>query len=160
MPERPGRGGGGRLVPPLPRALGAAGLLPQGLAALLSALDPPLLRAAGVLLASGYAALILSFLGGMWWGLAAAAASPPPRWLWLAAVAPSLWALASLAAGVAVGLPRLALLPLAAAILLTPLIDRRLVRDGLAPHWWMRLRVPLSAGLGLLTAIVAMLSWW
>lgn len=147
------------MVPPLPRALGAAGLLPQGAAALLAALDPPVLRAAGLMLGSVYAALILSFLGGMWWGLAAAAASPPPRWVWLAAVAPSLWALAALAAGLAGGSTLLALLPLAVAILLTPLVDRRLVSDGLAPHWWMRLRIPLSLGLGLLTAIVALLSW-
>ena len=157
MPEAPASDGHRRLVPPIPRALGALGLLPQGAAALLVALDPPLLRATGLLLASGYAALILSFLGGMWWGLAAAAASPPPRWVWLAAVVPSLWALAALGVGVALGLPRVALLPLALAILLTPLVDRRLVRDGLAPHWWLRLRVPLSVGLALLTAIVAML---
>ncbi|TKW73462.1 MAG: DUF3429 family protein [Staphylococcus hominis] len=110
------------------------------------------------MLASVYAALILSFLGGLWWGLAAAAASPP-RWVWLAAVLPSLWALAALAAGLAGGSTMLALLPLAAAILLTPLLDRRLVSEGMAPHWWMRLRIPLSLGLGLLTAIAGLLSW-
>ena len=158
MPDAAGGDRPARLVPPLPRALGAAGLLPQGAAALLAALDPPLLRAAGLMLGSVYAALILSFLGGMWWGLAAAAGSPPPRWVWLAAVAPSLWALAALAAGLAGGNAVLALLPLAAAILLTPLVDRRLVRDGLAPHWWMRLRMPLSVGLGLLTATIGVLS--
>ena len=46
-----------------------------------------------------------------------------------------------------------------AAVLLTPLVDRRLAALGLAPHWWMRLRVPLSVGLALLTAIVAVLAW-
>lgn len=158
MPDASAGAGHTRLVPPIPRALGALGLLPQGAAALLAALDPPLLRAAGVMLASGYAALILSFLGGMWWGLAAAAPASP-RWTWLAAVAPSLWALACLVAGLAIGLPNVALVPLALAVLLTPLVDRRLAALGLAPHWWMRLRVPLSVGLALLTAIVAVLAW-
>lgn len=158
MPDDGGGARGGRLVPPLPRALGAAGLLPQGAAALLIALDAPMLRLVAVTLASAYAALILSFLGGLWWGLAAAAPAPP-RWLWAAAVLPSLWALAALALGLAIGSPAATLALLAAALLATPLVDRRLLALGLAPHWWMRLRVPLSLGLALLTVIVAGLAW-
>lgn len=149
---------GSRQVPALPRALGAAGLLPQGAAALLVALHQPLLANVAVLLAAAYAALILSFLGGLWWGLAAASPAAP-RWLWLAAVAPSLWALAALAGGIALGWPPATLLPLALAILLSLLVDRRLTALGIAPHWWLRLRVPLSAGLALLTAIVGALTW-
>lgn len=156
MPDPVGRGG--RLVPPLPRMLGAAGLLPQGAAALLIPFDAPLLRVVAVMLASVYAALILSFLGGLWWGLAAAAPKPP-RWLWLVAVLPSLWALGAVALGLTIGSASITLALLAVALLATPLVDRRLLALELAPHWWLRLRVPLSLGLGLLTAIVGALAW-
>lgn len=146
----------GRRVPPLPRALGAAGLLPQAAAALAVATGRPDWLGAAQLLAGVYGGLILSFLGGLWWGLAAAAPAPP-RWLWIAAFAPSLWCLAALAAGLVWSLPGLTLLLLAAAILLTPLVDHRLTGLQIAPPWWMRLRLPLSAGLGLLTLLVALI---
>jgi hypothetical protein len=35
------------------------------------------------------------------------------------------------------------------------LVDRTLVRDGIAPPGWMALRVPLSLGLGILTMLAA-----
>ena len=43
----------------------------------------------------GYAALIFSFLGGVWWGLAAMGGARTPGWVWVAAVVPSLLALAT-----------------------------------------------------------------
>jgi hypothetical protein len=36
-------------------------------------------------------------------------------------------------------------------------VDWRLVRDGLAPRWWLGLRVPLSLGLGGLTLAIGVL---
>jgi hypothetical protein len=37
------------------------------------------------------------------------------------------------------------------------LVDRALVRAGIAPQGWMALRMPLSLGLGLLTVLAAIL---
>jgi hypothetical protein len=37
------------------------------------------------------------------------------------------------------------------------LVDRALVRSGIAPPGWMALRVPLSLGLGVLTMLAAAL---
>jgi hypothetical protein len=94
----------------------------------------------------------------LWWGLAAAAGERAPRWLWAAAVVPSLWAFATL------GLVVLGLLAVEAALALTGaglwlalFVDRALVAQGLAPRWWMALRLPLSLGLGGLALLAASL---
>lgn len=105
-----------------------------------------------------YAALILSFLGGIWWGFAMRCGVGQGQAVALA-VMPSLIAfgcLATAAAGM-VGGPDMppfstwAAVALGSAVMLTLLVDRRLVATGEAPVGWMRLRVPLSLGLGLLT---------
>jgi hypothetical protein len=142
---------------PSTRALGAAGLLPLvGVVAVLLTGPDQALRAAALIIGHAYAALILSFLGGLWWGLAAAAGDRAPRWLWAAAVVPSLWAFATL------GLVGLGLLGIEAALALTGaglwlalFVDRTLVAQQLAPRWWMALRLPLSLGLGGLTLLAA-----
>ncbi len=112
-------------------------------------------RAVGAL----YAALILSFLGGMWWGIAAGAPAAERRralgWLWIAAVVPSLVAFACLlpwALGYASLEPVLVML--GAAIWLSLGVDIRITP--LAPRWWMMLRAPLSLALGLLTIVGAL----
>lgn len=125
-------------------ALGFAGLLPQLGAALLAWLG----IGDGALIALAYAALILSFLGGMWWGLALFRRSGQSLLVTLAVV-PSLVAGAILALA-AVHLP-LGLVAMGSAIMLTLPVDRWLVTRGAAPANWMRLRVPLSLGLGALT---------
>ena len=85
-------------VPALPRWLGLAGLLPQFTCVAVLYAGPAEWREAALAIAFAYAALILSFLGGMWWGIAAAAPAAQRRkalgWLWIAAVLPSLVALA------------------------------------------------------------------
>lgn len=102
----------------------------------------------------GYAALIFSFLGGLWWGLAAAASDRAPAWLWLVSVLPSLAALATLTPWlIGSPWPGPSLVWLGLMLLASPLVDRRIAAAGLAPDWWMPLRLTLSAGLGL-TAIV------
>lgn len=106
----------------------------------------------------GYAALIFSFLGGMWWGMAAASpdeARRTPTWIWMAAVMPSLIALATYIPWV-IGAPwpQPSLLVLAIGILLSPLVDMRLVT--LRPSWWLGLRLPLSLGLGIATVALAL----
>lgn len=139
--------------PKTARWLGLAGLLPQLLvvAGLLS--GDPGVRFSALAFGYAYAALILSFLGGLWWGLAAAAKAPP-AWIWYAAIAPSLIALAS-AWPWAVGLtwPGPSLVVIGVALIAALAVDRRLVALGIAPHWWMALRVPLSLGLGGLTLV-------
>ncbi|VWX48330.1 DUF3429 domain-containing protein [Novosphingobium sp. 9U] len=120
------------------------------------ALGPDRWHFAALSLGYAYPALILSFLGGMWWGLAARHAGEPPAWVWLAAVAPSLVALAT-AVPWAIGAtwPAPSLVALGVSLLLSLLVDRQLATIGLAPLWWMSLRNPLSLGLGILTLTTA-----
>lgn len=133
-------------VGPVARALGFAGLLPQ--------LAVVAWMAAGHrqdwLAASVYALAILSFLGGMWWGFAM---REPDRQAVLASIAivPSLLAVALAIATIATWGSGWVLVATGVAILLTLLVDRWLVRIGIAPEGWMALRVPLSLGLGGLT---------
>ncbi|WP_242096472.1 MULTISPECIES: DUF3429 domain-containing protein [unclassified Sphingomonas] len=140
-------------LPRLAYGLGLAGLLPQIAVVAVIASGDPFGRYTALALGYAYAALILSFLGGLWWGLAAKA-DAPPRWLWFAAVAPSLVALAS-AWPWAVGLawPGPSLVALGVALIAALAVDQALVRAGLAPAGWMALRLPLSLGLGVLTIV-------
>lgn len=144
--------------PPLPRWLGLAGLLPQlaALAVLLSGDSAHHFQA--LTLGYAYAALILSFLGGLWWGLAARAEAPP-AWLWVAAIIPSLIALAS-AIPWSEGRPwpGPSLVVLGIALIAALAVDWALARAKLAPPWWLSLRVPLSLGLGLSTLAIAALA--
>ena len=152
------------MPPPAARILGYAGLLPSLLALgwALTALGRP---GGGPLvygLAMGaqvYAALILSFLGGMWWGVAALRVAPERLWSWLVmAVAPSLVAAAAFLSAWIAPPPRGIALMLAAGLVLALFGDARLVREGLVPVWWMRLRVPLSVGLALETVVLGFLA--
>ena len=141
-------------VPPWPRLLGLAGLLPQLAALAIAFLGPEewyeLSRTIGAL----YAALIFTFLGGTWWGIAAGAPAAERRgglaWLWVAAVTPSLLALALIGALIGGMLPLEPVLVMLGAGLLVALgIDVRL--GSLSPRWWMQLRAPLSLILGAAT---------
>ena len=135
--------------------LGLAGLLPQ-LVCLVAVFDDNtrFIALSGAFL---YAAVILSFLGGFWWGLAVAAPEAP-QWVYGVAVVPSLLAMAS-------GIPwlmgstwpRPSLAFLGIAIIVALSVDLRLARLGLMPDWMLRLRIMLSAGLGLITLVLAAL---
>lgn len=130
--------------------LGYAGLLPALAAALLLLVGPAAWTGAALQAHLAYAAIILSFIGGLWWGAACADTSAPSTPVLVASVVPPLvaWALA-LAGGplslVAVAVLFLAVLP----------IDRHLTGERLTPAWWLRLRVPLSAGMALLAIVSA-----
>lgn len=137
--------------PPLARALGLAGLAPQVAVIFVLFQNDPATRYTALTLGYCYAALILSFLGGVWWGLAARA-EETPAWLWVAAVIPSLVALAAFPWGFTTSL-----IVLGTALIAALGVDWRLARTGLAPPWWMSLRVPLSLGLGGLTITSALL---
>ena len=148
-----------RNVPKLPRLLGLAGLLPQFACVLVLYLGPDEWRYAALALSYVYAALIFTFLGGMWWGIAAGAPAAERRqalgWLWVAAVLPSLIALATFLPWVfGWTWPEPSLAMLGGAILLSPAVDARL--GPLAPRWWMTLRVPLSLALGVSTLLAAL----
>lgn len=146
-------------VPALPRWLGLAGLLPQFTCVAVLYAGPAEWREAALAIAFAYAALILSFLGGMWWGIAAAAPAAQRRkalgWLWIAAVLPSFVALACfLPWALDWAWPEPSLVMLGGALLVTLGVDAKL--SALAPRWWMTLRVPLSTGLGLATIATAL----
>ncbi|MFM9977931.1 MAG: DUF3429 domain-containing protein [Sphingomonadaceae bacterium] len=140
----------------LPRVaylLGFAGLVPQALALGLTFSEDSLF----IGLAAGffYAALIFSFLGGIWWGVAATSGDAP-TWLYPVAVVPSLLAFAS-------GVPWMngsawpgpSLAVLGVGILLSPSVDFVLMRLGVIDRDLFGLRVLLSLGLGLLTMALA-----
>ena len=154
MPQQPAATGG---IPPIARLLGLSGLLPQLAAVALLLSGDPQSRFSALAIAYAYAAIILSFLGGLWWGLAARTDSPP-RWLWFASVAPSLIALVT-AWPWMVGLrwPGPSLVVLGISLIAALLVDRALVKAGIAPPGWMKLRMPLSLGLGVLTMLAAAL---
>jgi hypothetical protein len=135
------------------RWLGFAGLLPPLLAVLL--LTDPELRWTAIAAGFGYAALIFSFLGGVWWGMAIATPGAP-KWAYAAAVMPSLigfgaylpWIFGWTWPG-----PQLGVISL--ALLFSPLVDLQLARTIALPEGWLGLRRTLSLGLGSLTAILA-----
>ena len=132
----------GQPVPALAQRLGHLGLVPFVLGALLVwfVRAEALPFAAQAL--SAYAALVVSFLGGIHWGLALRAAAPSPRLL--------LWGTApTLGAWVAVMMPAASGLVLSGALLLACwLVDRRLyVEQGVGA--WLTLRFRLSVGAAL-----------
>lgn len=124
-------------------ALGWAGLLPALAATIAVIAGPVEWREVAAAAGASYAALILSFLGGSWWGLAAASRAAPPREAALAVAV-----LPSLAGWMALMLDRGAGLMLLGLLFVAVLPgDSWLARAGLAPAWWLRLRVPLSLGM-------------
>lgn len=141
-------------IPPAARALGYAGLLPlAGCAAGLVLL--PMHRATWLDAGFGYAALIFSFLGGLWWGQGVALRRVSP-WRFGIAVLPSLLAWGLLLLQRLGWTAESALLVLGAAILASPVIDLLLARHLAPPTGWIALRLRLSAGLGLLTLAMAL----
>ncbi|TKD50357.1 DUF3429 domain-containing protein [Sphingomonas baiyangensis] len=143
-------------APPAARYLGFAGLLPQLLALAAAYSGVPEWRFAAQALGFAYAALILSFLGGLWWGLAAAAGARAPGWVYGAAVVPSLVALAGCVPwAIGATWPGPSMLMLGLALVASLAVDRRLAALDLAPAWWLRLRTPLSLGLGACTLGIA-----
>jgi hypothetical protein len=142
-------------LPSLARTLGYAGLLPP-LIGLVTIVVADRYGGIAVWLVWAYAALILSFLGGVWWGLALA--SDPPRWLYPMAVLPSLVALASFAPLAIFGMTDLTapMIWIGGALLLSPLIDVIVSRSVQLPTGWLRLRWHLSTGLGVMTVLVGL----
>lgn len=129
----------------VPRAalwLGAAGVLPFAVLALAVWLVPDAWRPLADQMLMGYGVAILSFMGGCRWGFAATGMGQGATWWNLSvSVLPALyaWAVAGLLQDMALPLLALGFLALLWA-------DVTLTRQGGAPLWWPRLRVPLTLG--------------
>lgn len=137
------------------RWLGFVGLMPQVALAVVVIGGPPDLGPTAVRLASCYAALILSFLGGTWWGLAAQSGRNARPWMWLTAVAPSLLAFAALGLWVIAQSPQASLAATGVVLIAALAVDYRLAADSVSPSGWLGLRMPLSLGLGGLCLLIA-----
>lgn len=136
--------------------LGLAGILPQVACAAIALAMP---ESRWFALAAGcfYAALILSFLGGMWWMALLLAGRGADRWgAYTLSVVPSLlgWA-ALLPWSFGWRWPGPSLLLLGALLLASPLVDRHLAGDIAWPAGWLRLRLAMATGLGLATLALA-----
>lgn len=137
------------------RLLGYAGLLPQ-IICLTLVLTQSDYRFTALFMGFVYAAVIFSFLGGVWWGQAISAGGEAKAAVYTLSVLPSLIA-AALFFPLNIGWewPGPALLYLGAFIALSPMIDRAL---GYAAPDFMSLRWQLSLGLGGLTIALGVLA--
>ena len=120
--------------------LGYAGLLPflAATAAIFS--SDPTVSGPGLYALTVYAAVFLSFMGAVHWGLAMRSDHAVARWQLAASVVPLL------TAGLLVVVlpPPSTLIGLGVAFLVLLGFDLLAVRQGLAPDWYARLRVPLT----------------
>lgn len=146
-----------RRLPLFVHVLGHAGLLPQ-LALFVLALASPDWAGFALVAGFGYAALVFSFLGGVWWGIALTQPQAT-AWVFAAGVVPALVALAAFLAWSAGAVDLYVVLALVGlALVASPLVDRRLARPMALPPGWIALRVRLSAGLGSITLALAWLA--
>jgi hypothetical protein len=139
----------------IPRAalvLGVAGLLPALVFLGAALFGPVVWRDQVFLLATLYAAVILSFLGGTWWALSCTKPDHPNITPLLAfSVIPPLAAWIA-----AFYLTRASLILMAVLFVAGLAVDHRLLKLGLAPPWWFDLRLPLSAAMAILSLLIAL----
>ena len=146
-------------VPRVPLLLGLAGLIPfvwgaatmfsEALAAWGAATLGP--RFVGPYVQLSYGAVILSFMSGVLWGFATKAEGQVAASGYALSVIPALWAFFFVGGG-----------PVSAAIFLIAGfvgilgLDWMFWSQGLAPRWWMALRLLLTAGVGLCLLPIAL----
>lgn len=146
-------------IPVAPLLLGLAGLIPFVWGALtvilpsladwgIRALGP---RFVGPYVGLFYGAVILSFMSGVVWGFATRAEPPVAAALYGLSVVPALWAFFFTGGG-----PVSAATYLIFGFLGLLGIDWTAQRLGLAPAWWMRLRLILTSGVVLCLLPVAL----
>lgn len=134
----------------IPRAalfLGLAGLIPflWGAATMLNTalgtwgvqtIGP---RFAGPFLLLNYGSIILSFMSGVLWGFATKASGERAAVGYALSVLPALWVFFTVGAG-----PTSSAIYLIAGYIGLLALDWSFARQGLAPEWWMKLRVLLT----------------
>lgn len=121
----------------LPFLWGAAGILAPGLTGWSLGFLPGRFHGAAVM--QIYGIVILSFMAGVIWGFATRATGAQAGYFYALSVLPPIWAF--FAATGATGPSLWALL--VGFVVLLP-IDWTAARAGLAPAWWMRLRLLLT----------------
>lgn len=133
--------------------LGIAGLIPFAACAVTVWTSSPVLQVESVALLLTYAAVILSFLGGIHWGKALSGEnSGDLNWMRLGwSVAPSLIAWIALRMS-----PGFTIIIFIAAFAIAFLVDRHAVRAGFFPEWYLPLRKVLT--LGVLACLIATLA--
>jgi hypothetical protein len=136
--------------------LGLAGLAPQACCVALVVIAGPY-QWIGLAAGCFYAAIILSFLGGLWW-MAALLSGETRTWIYGLAALPSLagWA-ALLPWNLGWPWPGPSLIVLGWVLLASPLADVAISRHVTFPAGWLRLRAAMAVGLGLLTLALAAL---
>jgi hypothetical protein len=87
-----------------------------------------------------YGTVILAFMSGVLWGFAVPGRGRQRAVGLTLSVLPALWAFLFVGGG-----PVSAAIWLAAGFVLVLMLDAVFVREGLAPAWWMPLRLPLTA---------------
>ena len=147
---------------PIPRAaalLTAAGVLPfvwgvltmsfgQAHGLTMQTLGP---RFVGPFVVLQYGVVILSFMSGVLWGFATRARGGTAALGYALSVIPALWCFFMVGGGATA-----AAISLIAGFLGVLLIDWFFWRNGLAPDWWMALRIPVTAVVCLCLAVVAL----
>lgn len=142
-------------VPHTALLLGLAGLLPflwGAATALWPEFGVPVARRigidfVGVPVLAGYGKIILAFMSGVIWGFAARADDHRAPLAYVLSVIPALWAFF-----LVVGATPAALIFLIAGFIGLLGIDALFWHHGLAPGWWMRIRIMLT------TVVVACLA--
>lgn len=135
-------------IPPAAALLGLAGLIPFVWAAMLvlglgtRAADalPAVLSGEGRLIMIRYGGIILPFMSGVLWGFATKSSGPEAIAAYGLSVLPALWWFFAPGGGVTS-----ALINLATGFAGLLLLDYAYQLWGLAPAWWLRLRIPLTA---------------
>ena len=147
-----------RQVPVAAALLAIAGLIPFGWGAL-TVLAPDLGQSGAALLGPRfvgpyvqlfYGAVILSFMSGVLWGFATKASGAVAASGYVMSVIPALWAFFMTGGG-----PVSASISLMAGFAGLLALDWMFWKQGLAPAWWMHLRVLLTAIVVICLAVVA-----
>lgn len=134
-------------IPPAALLLGLAGLIPFIWGALLildlfgvsSATLPDVLMGDGRLIMVRYGGIILPFMAGVLWGFATNATGAQAAVAFALSVIPALWWFFTLGSG-----PTSDLTNLATGFVGLLFLDFAFQRWGLAPSWWLTLRIQLT----------------